>query len=503
MICNQCGREIDEGSSFCGYCGSKIEYKSQNSTQDFTSTNTIPFIEKNNNKWIKYMVIGVAIFLVIMIGVAIAIPILGKIIRTKNIDQIVVQYNSGAISESEANQKLAEILSSTNSNKVYDAVGNARSKIAELSSSKSAYNKAESSYVSGEYENAISEYSQVVEEDSCYEDAQIKLKEVKGKYLNSVYEQANIYLEDEKYDKALELYEKAKAYVNDTELDKKIEEAGKLKADYEKEKIKSLEAEADSLIQDNKFKKAIDLYNELYDITNDKTYNVKIEGIEDKWVDYVISNAEWYLREGQLDKAKAVMSSAKNNVKDKSKIVDEEERIDSFQPLIIISDSEDSYGCIATGGDVQIYGLKDDDVLNNGTMPVEGGVVCGYGAHFSAKQKNSWIEYVTNGEYDVFSTTLGLTEEYKDTDCNCFINVYCDGVLTFTSDSVQQGSVPINISTDISGAQKVRIELIINYANYGPDNYYSSFEFVVFDSTLSKKYSPLDTIKPATPTDAE
>lgn len=300
------------------------------------------------------------------------------------------------------------------------------------------------------------------------------------------------------------MYENAKLYVNDTsELDSKIEEVSKLKEAYEAEKIKTLESDVASLIEEKKYKKAIEKYREIYNLTKDKAYIIKIEGVEDTWVDEVIANAEWYLRKGEFDKAKAVMAEAKGNIKDISKIEDEEERIDEFIPQEMFTDESIIHNIAYERGEGYFDYWDITDTANDGSMGYEGllfnsSSIIGMD---TGETVSGWREYFFGGEYDEIRGILLVDGNYRysNSKCTMKLNIYLDGVLSYSSESITQGSVPLEISADLKGAQKVRLEWVA----YNGYERVQDFSFAFVDVSVRKKYKPIDSIVPATPTDAE
>ncbi len=76
--------------------------------------------------------------------------------------------------------------------------------------------------------------------------------------------------------------------------------------------------------------------------------------------------------------------------------------------------------------------------------------------------KRRSISYSTEGKYNTFNCSLALlNDSSKNSPLECFIEVYCDGELTYTSESVSRGKLPVAISTDISGAELVEIKFCV------------------------------------------
>lgn len=76
--------------------------------------------------------------------------------------------------------------------------------------------------------------------------------------------------------------------------------------------------------------------------------------------------------------------------------------------------------------------------------------------------KRRSISYSTQGKYNAFNCSLALlNDSSKNSPLECFIEVYCDGELKYTSESISRGKLPIAISVDISGAELVEIKFCV------------------------------------------
>ncbi len=98
------------------------------------------------------------------------------------------------------------------------------------------------------------------------------------------------------------------------------------------------------------------------------------------------------------------------------------------------------------------------------------------------------ISYTTKGAYSKFKCTLALmNDKSKNSPLDCFIEVYCDSKLTYTSESISRGVLPIDIETDISGADVIEIKFCVTNntdkkweaSNWASDQDFFPISFVI------------------------
>lgn len=65
--------------------------------------------------------------------------------------------------------------------------------------------------------------------------------------------------------------------------------------------------------------------------------------------------------------------------------------------------------------------------------------------------------YLLEGQYSNFTGTIYLPEEYKNYGGSAVVKIYLDEKLVYTSAEVAAGTLPIDISIDVTGAYKMEI----------------------------------------------
>ncbi len=112
MFCNNCGKEINEGTKFCNHCGASQEVSAPQPT---VANNTEPTTAPKRNSTLKIVIIAAVAVICFAIGSFVIAPSLSKnddeSIPTNNVSQ---SQNDDANNETESNDKKEN---SDNSNK--------------------------------------------------------------------------------------------------------------------------------------------------------------------------------------------------------------------------------------------------------------------------------------------------------------------------------------------------------------------------------------------------
>ena len=149
-----------------------------------------------------------------------------------------------------------------------------------------------------------------------------------------------------------------------------------------------------------------------------------------------------------VDEAEKVISETSRQVKNTQRLKEEINRINNLRPVRLL-DSE------ILSGSPSIFGTE---VINTGDT-VNGIGVTLTDRIESGETLHSTIAYATQGKYDTFRGKLALlNNNSKNSPIQCYVQIYCDDILTYTSDYVIKGSLPVDIEADITNAQKVEIK---------------------------------------------
>ena len=201
-----------------------------------------------------------------------------------------------------------------------------------------------------------------------------------------------------------------------------------------------------------------------------------------------IEDAEKYLSNREYDEAESIIADANRKVSDNTKLIEEIERINSLRPVSllnheILSGELSIFGSeeISTGETVRGIGVTFDDVLEAG------------------ETKHNTITYATMGEYDTFKGKLALlNDNSKNSPIECYIEIYTDGILSYTSPSVKKGSMPVDIEADITNANQVEIRFtcyngtngVWDTQDWASEKYYA-INFMIYNAEFLPQYNPL------------
>lgn len=465
MICKNCGSHLPDGAEFCPGCGNFLtdepSGKSVTKKRKSHSVHTgwdIHALSKNKT----YMIVSAAgagvvalIILIVVISNLTATNALKSALDSKDADRVNTVYAQAYGKESKL-KKYDKVIKDTidtiskdlnahdfdsqavqdSADAVYDYVetqwGTLLYDDNNISPSISASNAAawsdlealmrsKADYCQGiyametskNYQDAISNFSQVLESDSVFENAKTKLGESVDAYIGDTLTQVEAYVADGDINGGLEVLNTAKSYldecgVNSDEISQKINE--------------TLVTYADSYAQ-----KAEACFNE-------------------KDVDGAIGNMEVAM-ELQPDNA------------------DYKTKYDTYQQYLpfalyleenVLYEDEtgDIYGGVSEFNDVQ---------KSNNNQEMAHSMIW-----YNNKDENdgsSWnLHYNFEGKYDVVTGTIFLTDYSRDDKASAYFEAYGDGKLLYTSPKVSAGVLPQHVQFNVSGVQKLTISF------YGSDS---------------------------------
>lgn len=87
------------------------------------------------------------------------------------------------------------------------------------------------------------------------------------------------------------------------------------------------------------------------------------------------------------------------------------------------------------------------------------GNVYTYGLHLDGKGKNTFsVTYDLDGKYTTFTFTCALPYSLRDTMDTKYFEVYCDGVLKFSTNTMRSGCEPQTVTLDVTGVERLTIQ---------------------------------------------
>lgn len=287
------------------------------------------------------------------------------------------------------------------------------SELINLIQSKAAYCNGIYSYkTEKDYEYAIKVFSEVEKNDSLFEKAQSLSAECADLYIKATMKKVEGYIQENDINAGIELMKKATEYLKSNNI-----ESGELKT------------KTDELLA-----------------SYAKTYADKAEkAFAEHDVDVAMQNME------------IALSLQPDNSDYKSKYDDYE--------LYIPFDMSEPSNTLSIPGDYYSYcDFYYERVANNNNTMTD----CIVWHNGSSADENDSVDITWNleGKYDTVSGTIFLPKDDKNTDGNGYFKAYGDGALIYTSPKIVRDLLPQEISFNVSGVQKLKIEFYAE-AGYG------------------------------------
>ena len=430
----------------------------------------------------------IKIFLVVMCAVILCGCTKSQEQYSKEITNVVEQYNNGDISYDEAVSELNSLYDNADS-EMRTKIDDEQALLDKLKASKDAFESAQNASNVNNYKLSIKSYADVIAEDTNYEKAQQAIVDDGNKYLEEVHKLGETYITEDKYAKAISAYKDSKDVYDDGSADTWI-------ADTESKYKQNVEAKIEKCVSDGDYQTAIIDYNELYDYFKDETYNVKIAELENQWVNKVVAESEQYLSNGDYKNAKDALAAAKRSIKDDEELDAQEARVEEFTPVNLFS--LDSFA-ETTGQCVSVKNWSTGDKTNTGNSGYVGKKVSvednmGIGDIVDYRYKSI---YNIDENYNTLTGLFAIDFDSKDCTADNFgaqFFVVADEDIIYQSDWIRGGDMPLEINLDISGRNQVAVGVfVVNFMNGGHLTYTEDFSVGLCDLYLRKTYVPKET----------
>lgn len=358
--------------------------------------------------------------------------------------------------------------------------------VEDMKTSKDHYNtglnKMESDSVE-DYLEAIHQFEQVIEEDSNYANAKVKVSEATELYYVGMVEKADSYCDDGKYLDAIHTYEELQDLYDDRDIDAKIQEV-------EEAYKKNYEEQAKAFINEKDYANGINRYKELSKYFESE-YDSTIEDLEAEYMQYAISSSEALLSQGDIEGASDIIALAKSYFGSKTDLNLQMQRIESFIP-VKLEEMEPIKTQETSSCTLSLWSTSDVDNMGNSDMT-------GLKAYNYASRHNNTIaaQYALDGQYDRLTGTFVLHEDSKNLSYDdetgegsgSVLVIYGDTEIIYMSDVMTGGVRPIDVDIDISGVET----LSINFRTQIPMIPILSTITVGFvNPELSKTYTPVE-----------
>lgn len=253
----------------------------------------------------------------------------------------------------------------------------------------------------GNFEDAIYRFTDINASDASYEKAKQYLEECISKYIEQIMSQADTYMQNDDLGGCLSLLKSAEEFLED--------------AGVSAEQIQ------------NKMNEATRTYAEKYVAKAE-------EAFKNKDVDGAIGNME------------AASELQPDNGDYQAKLTEYK----AYKPLKLYLDSN----VLETKKSGGVVWQKETIEANNGTVYKNCLKIAPNITNMGYLLTKT---YILEGKYDTISGTLFLPSEFKNTPVQGYFEVYGDGKLLYTSETIQSGVLPIDFSFSVSGIYKLEI----------------------------------------------
>lgn len=110
------------------------------------------------------------------------------------------------------------------------------------------------------------------------------------------------------------------------------------------------------------------------------------------------------------------------------------------------------------GGNTQYDDYSQPAYLKEVVKDNQGNVYT-YGLHMDGYGSNTfYVTYDLDGKYTSFTFTCALPYSLRNTMDTKYFEVYCDGILVFTTNTMRSGCEPQNVTLDVSGVEQLTIK---------------------------------------------
>lgn len=105
----------------------------------------------------------------------------------------------------------------------------------------------------------------------------------------------------------------------------------------------------------------------------------------------------------------------------------------------------------------ELDALRCDNVDIENRYDIEANTGDAYGHALSGESPYSEVIYNLSGNYDQLDGVWFICSNYKNTDNDQGLEIYADNVCVYTAPAITRGSLPVNVSVDITGCNLLTI----------------------------------------------
>lgn len=327
--------------------------------------------------------------------------------------------------------------------------------ISLIDSSFDAYEEGMAMYDKKDYSSAMYYFEMVNEIDSThYSDAQDKFSECEKLLSNQKTESIRSLISSGKYQEAIQEIN----YLTDSKL------AQTLTTEIETAVTSEVDSKINSYFSDFDYNGA---YDYLYDLNGQygfESLKTRLNGLEDKFVQFSLSKAEENAADNNYEAASAVIQQTIDTIGEENENLNSAYTEYRSHLPIYITDME----YMSCDGNVKSEDYLKDNIGNL--------------YHNSLYMNNGdSVDYYIRGKYAKFTGTVAVPTRHESENDTAYVEVYGDGKLLYTSSVMGKSSFPENFEIDVTGVQVLRLSY--------PTPNYSGFMATIYDGLLSPEES--------------
>lgn len=492
-LCSKCGGVIGEEEKFCRKCGTPVtavngdSYLPKNDKLPSNVPKKRELLKKKelSNKKAIMVLLPVTFVLVILLITTFALYFLGSAresyneLKNGNYVEAEAIYNADVkdsfiqklfadskfkkyaektandFTDGKINYETASSILYSIKNMGLEEVSSIIDEMNKTYTVNTAYGKASTYYESGDYENAIKEFSKIPADNEKYGDAQSKLNEMYPKYIESIVNKANELVAVGSSKEALSIISVAINILPKQGVDISALQTAKTNAlnDYKERTL----AEITALISANKFEEAITLANEAVAFDNNEEFRKAKLTAEAKYVENVTATVNKFLSEGDYISAKRNVETALTVLPNNASLKALKTKVEKDTPTYLLDVCKPYF----TDGDYKEY-INGEEFSIGGTRFTNG---------FSVNNCGGTAIFNLDSKYSMLNFHVGHVDDSSDFESGgVSVKIYLDGILQKELQTSCE-SLAQNVMINVTGVEQVKI--VVQFINDGyVENYY-------------------------------
>lgn len=362
---------------------------------------------------------------------------------------IMDEFNAKTIKYEDAITELSALSSKEKARLKTTVAADKMELIRKLNAADTAYEKAEAQINAGNYEEAISQLSQIPEESSHYSDAQAKLGEAIKGYKNDVIEQANTHIVNGDYPRAISVIEYALNIIkDDAELTTKL---GEIKTQHTDSVRNAALSQSTDLQSGGDYLGAMKVLKDaIKEVGSDAQLQSAYDACESKYVSKVKQEVESKLST-DWNAAKTLIDDAMAALPGNSTLTALLQTVNNAKPaklyeLTVVDSKRFNY----------IKNSIQEEVFTSYGERVEECILLSLGDW--SNEQDSYVIYNMTGNYNTLNLTLAPRQGFSSSKI-CRVTILLDDEIAYDSEFVVT-TAPQTVNLNVTGHTLVRIQVV-------------------------------------------